>query len=61
MIRVAVVEDEDVFAAELNAYLERYEKEKGRRFLTQRFRDGEEIARDYAGGFDLILDRKSVV
>lgn len=55
MIRVAVVEDEDVFAAELNAYLERYEKEKGRRFLTQRYRDGEEIAREYAGGFDLIL------
>lgn len=55
MIRLAIVEDEDTFAQALQGHLERYGQEKGVSFAITRFSDGDEIAQDYAGGFDLIL------
>ena len=55
MLRIAIVEDEDVFAQELLSYLTRFERERGETFLISRFSDGDEIADPYPGGFDLIL------
>ncbi|MBO7710081.1 MAG: response regulator transcription factor [Lachnospiraceae bacterium] len=55
MLRIAIVEDEDVFAQELISYLARFERESGEVFRISRFSDGDEIADPYPGGFDLIL------
>ena len=55
MLRIAIVEDEDVFAQELLSYLTRFERERGETFHISRFSDGDEIADPYPGGFDLIL------
>ncbi len=55
MISVAIVEDEDLYADQLQEYLTRFSKEKGITFRTDRFSDGDEIAEDYRGGYDLIL------
>lgn len=55
MISVAIVEDDDRFAATIQAYLDRYAKESGATFQTTRFTDGYAIADGYRGGFDIIL------
>lgn len=55
MIRIAVVEDEDVSAAQLQEFLVRYEREFGVQIKSERFRDGDEIADNYKGNFDIIL------
>ena len=55
MLRIAIVEDEDNFARELEEYLGRYAEETSREIRVTRFRDGEEIAGNYGGGFDLLL------
>ena len=55
MIRVAIVEDEDEFVAELSAYLKRIETENDLQFSVTRFRDGEELTDGYRSEYDLIL------
>jgi len=55
MMRIAIVEDEEVYARLLEDYIHRYEEETLRRFRIRHFKDGEEIAENYAGGFDIIL------
>lgn len=55
MIQIAVVEDEDIYANQIETYLNRYAKEKGILLRTERFRDGDEIAEEYRGGYDIIL------
>ncbi|MBQ1490530.1 MAG: response regulator transcription factor, partial [Blautia sp.] len=55
MIRVAIVEDEDVWAETLTQYLHRYEKEQDVSFSIKRFRDGYAITDPYPGDLDIIL------
>ena len=55
MLHIAVVEDDDLYAEQIENYLKQYAKEKGLLVHTERFRDGDEIAEDYQGGFDIIL------
>ena len=55
MIRIAVVEDEDEFAAELTDYLDRFKKENNIQLSVKRFRDGTEVTEGYTGEYDLIL------
>lgn len=55
MIRIAVVEDEDVFVEQLKEYLERYRRESGNGIRVTYFRDGDEIAEEYKGDYDIIL------
>lgn len=55
MIHIAVVEDEDIYAQQIEHYLGRFAEEKGIRIQTDRFRDGDEIAEDYQGEYDIIL------
>ena len=55
MIRIAVVEDEDGSAEQLKEFLIRYERELGVQIRSERFRDGDEIADNYKGNFDIIL------
>lgn len=54
MIRVAVVEDEALFADQMQQYLEKYKQERGHNLQVTGFADGDEIAEHYSG-FDIIL------
>lgn len=55
MVHIAIVEDEDMYAEQLQKYLQRYRKEKGCSIKITRFTDGDEIAEEYAGTYDVIL------
>lgn len=55
MVRVAIVEDSIPDTELLRDYLRRYETQTDCRFLVTEFRDGDEIAIGYRGGFDLLL------
>ena len=55
MVRVAVVEDDRKYAEKLQKYLEKYQTESGRRLKISYFEDGEDIAVEYKGNFDIIL------
>lgn len=55
MIRIAIVEDEAIFAEELTNYLKEYQKTSGEELEIKRYRDGDEITADYKAQFDIIL------
>ena len=55
MIRIAIVEDEDVFAEQLKEYIGRFGQENDEQFAVQRYRDGDEIIERYTGDVDIIL------
>lgn len=55
MIRVAVVEDEEIYARQLGSYIERYEGEEGERIELTVYKDGDEITAQYQGQFDVML------
>lgn len=55
MVHIAIVEDEDIYAEQLREYLNRYQNEKGKDIQITRFRDGDEIAEDYSGSYDVIF------
>lgn len=54
MIRIAIVEDEEAYAAQLTEFLHRCEEENAV-FEIMRFRDGDEITEKYRASFDIIL------
>jgi DNA-binding LytR/AlgR family response regulator len=55
MINLAIVEDEDTYAAQLEEFVGKYQAQSGNRFKITRFRDGDEITNGYKGQFDIIL------
>lgn len=55
MIRIAIVEDEAIFAEELTNYLKEYQKTSGEELEIKRYRDGDEITAGYKAQFDIIL------
>jgi DNA-binding LytR/AlgR family response regulator len=55
MVNLAIVEDEDSYADQLAEFIDKYQRESGNSFRITRFRDGDEITRDYRGQFDIIL------
>lgn len=55
MIRIAIVEDETVFADQMQEFLERYQQERGESLSTTVFTDGEEIVERFRGEFDIIF------
>lgn len=55
MISLAIVEDEDSYAEQLTDMVNRYQKERNTRIKVTRYTDGDEIAENYPGGFDMIL------
>ncbi len=55
MIRIAIVEDESMYADQLEEYLHRYEQEKQENFSITRYTDGDGIVEDYKTQFDIIL------
>lgn len=55
MIQIAIVEDEQACAKQLEQYLERYAMESKQQFQITIFHDGDEIVENYRGQFDIIL------
>lgn len=55
MIRLAIVEDEDNFAVQLQEDIERYSSENGIQIQVVRYCDGDEITENYQCEFDIIL------
>ncbi len=55
MIRIAVVEDEDIYAQQIEKYLYQYEKEYAEEIQVFRYRDGYAIAEEYRLDYDIIL------
>lgn len=55
MIRLALVEDDEVYRSQLKEYITRYAQSSGERFTVQEFEDGDEIALGYKAEYDIIL------
>lgn len=55
VIHIAIVEDEPLFAEQLEGYIRRYEKENGKQIRISVFGDGEDITENYSGAYDIIL------
>lgn len=55
MLRIAVVEDDKTYAAQLKEYLARYGTETNHKINVTLFPDGEDIVTDYSADFDIIL------
>ena len=55
MIRIAIVEDEQLYADQLAEYMDRFMKETGEQIRLTFFRDGEDIAVSYTPEYDIIL------
>ncbi|VUX14619.1 MULTISPECIES: LytR/AlgR family response regulator transcription factor [Dorea] len=55
MFKIAVAEDEDIFAEELRNYFGRFEEESGERFCVTYYKDGDDLVQEYQSQFDLIL------
>ncbi len=55
MIRIAIVEDEDTYAAQLQEYIEQFRAEKQLNLEVVRFTDGDEIVSHYQCDFDILL------
>lgn len=55
MVRIAIVEDEAVYAQQLGQYLEQYASEHGLTIHITRFEDGLSIIEDYRPEWDIIF------
>ena len=55
MIRIALVEDEDIYVKQMQKYLEQYSRENGLKINLKVFGDGEDILEYYTGQYDIIL------
>ncbi len=55
MIRIAIVEDDELYISQLLKYLEDYQKEEKEEFSIRVYRDGDGITADYKAQYDLIL------
>ena len=55
MIRLAIVEDEDLYANQLIEFVNRFKQESNEVFNIVRFRDGDEIVERYKATYDIIF------
>ena len=55
MIRIAIVEDDRTFTAQLRDYLQTFSRKNGVSFQITAFTDGDEITENYRAEFDIIL------
>lgn len=55
MIRIAIVEDDTLYAEQLKEYLHRYEQEQKELFEITTYTDGDQIVCKYRSQFDIIL------
>jgi DNA-binding LytR/AlgR family response regulator len=55
MIKIAIVEDEPMYAKQLEEFLRQYEREHGENFDIVMYADGDEIVHKYKAELDIIL------
>lgn len=55
MIRLAIVEDEDLYANQLIEFVNKFKEETGEVFHIVRFRDGDEIVEGYTATYDIVF------
>ena len=55
MLRIAVVEDDKTYAAQLKEYLQQYESERKQPIAVTMYSDGEDIVTGYSADYDIIL------
>lgn len=55
MLRIAIVDDEDIYITQLQEYMEQYAREKKQEIQTEVFHDGRELLDGYSPRFDIIL------
>ena len=55
MVRIAIVEDDTGYRAELKGLIEDYARESSEQFYIKTFTDGDEIASDYRAEYDIIF------
>ena len=55
MIKIAIVEDEAMYAKQLEEFLRQYEKENGEAFDITIYSDGDQIVNKYRSQYDIIL------
>lgn len=55
MLRIAIVEDEELYVRQIGEYIERYGRENQMEISTIVFGDGAEIVKDYQNVYDIIL------
>ena len=55
MIKIAIVEDEGLYADQLQEYLKKYEEEYRETFEISVFQDGDQIVHHYKAEYDVIL------
>ena len=55
MIKIAIVEDEQIYIDQLQKYMKQFCEETSQEIETTIFRDGDEVAENYKAGFDIIL------
>ena len=55
MIKIAIVEDEAMYAKQLEEFLHQYEKENGEAFDITIYSDGDQIVNKYRSQYDIIL------
>ena len=55
MISIAIVEDEEMYAKQLQQFLHQYEKENKEMFDITVYSDGDQIVNKYKSQYDIIL------
>lgn len=55
MLRIAVVDDENIYIEQITDYIDQYSKEKNRELQTETFSDGSELLNHYHSRYDIIL------
>ena len=55
MLRIAIVEDEELYIRQIEEYIERYSKDNDTEITTVIFRDGAEIIKNYQNVYDIIF------
>ena len=55
MIRLALVEDDELYRSQLREYIDKYSAVSGEKFTVTEFSDGDEIALGYKAVYDIIL------
>lgn len=55
MIRLALVEDDELYRSQLREYIDKYSAASGEKFTVTEFSDGDEIALGYKAVYDIIL------
>lgn len=55
MLKLAIVDDDEKYRAEIKEFLKRYETESGEKFSVEEYTDGDELIENYKPEFDIIL------